>query len=107
VDSAKSLEFDPTHPVASATAVLRALFLRPKAFYQNFKAEGSLREPATFVLLVSAVSGTLWLLLVLTVSGDGLGELSVAVFGTLAYVVLSPVLIGLFSGAYCSPFGTS
>ncbi len=100
MDSAKSLEFDPICPVASATAVLRAIFLRPKAFYQNFEAEGSLREPATFVLLVSAVSGILWLLLVLTVSGDGLGEPSVAVFGTLAYVVLSPVLIGLFSGVY-------
>jgi len=100
MDGIKSPEFDPKRPVASATAVLRAIFLRPKAFYQNLEAEGPLWEPAVFVLLVSAVSGILWLLLVLAISADGLGEASVAVFVTLAYVVLSPALIGFFSGAY-------
>jgi hypothetical protein len=96
----KSTEFDPKRPIASAMEVLREVFLRPRAFYQHFEVEGSWREPATFVLFVSAVSGSLWSLLVLTISADGPGEASVVVFGTLAYVVLSPVLIGLFSGAY-------
>ena len=59
VDSAKSPEFDPQHPVTSAAAVLRTIFLRPKSFYSNFKAVGPVREPAVFVLLVSAVSGVL------------------------------------------------
>jgi hypothetical protein len=95
----KSPEFNPKRPVTSATAVLRAILLKPRVFYQNFEVEGSLREPAAFVLLVSAVSGILWLLLVLTIS-ERFDETSAAVFGTLTYAVLSPVLIGLFSGAY-------
>ncbi len=103
VDGAKPPEFDPKRPVASTAAVLRAIFLRPRAFYLNFDAEGPVREPAVFVLLVSAVSG---LLSVVT------NSISAAVFGAtntsllavaasnLAFVVLSPVLVGAAAGAY-------
>lgn len=80
--------------------MLRAIFLAPKRFYLNFPAEGSLREPVLFVLLVSAVSAVLRLLLVLIFSTEGAGEAGIAVLETLAYVALSPLLVGLFSGAH-------
>jgi hypothetical protein len=100
VEVERSPEFDPKRPVASAAAVLRAVLLAPKSFYLNFSAEGRLREPILFVLLVSAVSAVLRLLLVLIFSTEGAGEAGIAVLETIAYVALSPMLIGLFSGAY-------
>ena len=83
-------------------AILRSIFLAPRSFYLNFTAEGPLREPALFVLLVSAVSGVLSMV-VNIISG--------AIFGTsasltgvlalnLAFVVLSPLLVGAAAGAY-------
>ncbi|MBA2441180.1 MAG: hypothetical protein H0V53_02075, partial [Rubrobacter sp.] len=39
--------------------MLRAVFLAPKKFYLNFPADGSLKEPVAFVLLVSAVTAIL------------------------------------------------
>lgn len=102
MEATKSPEFDPKHPVGSAAAILRSIFLAPRSFYLNFSAEGPLREPALFVLLVSAVSGVLSVV-VNIISG--------AIFGTsasltgvlalnLAFVVLSPLLVGAAAGAY-------
>ena len=93
-------EFDPKRPVASAAAVLRGIFLTPKRFYLGFPAEGPLREPILFVLLVSAVSAVLRLVLVLIFSAGGAGEVGIAVLEALVYVALSPLLVGIFSGAY-------
>ena len=100
----KSPEFDPKRPVASAAAVLRAIFLAPRAFYLNFDARGPVREPALFVLLVSAVSGVLSMVAnsILEAAGFGAADtslLGVAAFN-LAFVVLSPVLVGMAAGAY-------
>lgn len=102
VEATKSPEFDPKHPLGSAAAILRSIFLVPRSFYLNFSAEGPLREPALFVLFVSAVSGVLSVV-VNIISG--------AIFGTsasltgvlalnLAFVVLSPLLVGAAAGAY-------
>ena len=102
MSSAKSPEFDPKRLVASAAAVLRGIFLSPKGFYLNFATEGSLREPALFVLLVSAVSGALSILVNLisaAVLGTHTSALGV-VASNLAFVVLSPVLIGAAAGPY-------
>jgi hypothetical protein len=103
VDGAKAPEFDPQHPVASAAAVLRAIFLRPKPFYSNFNAEGPVREPAVFVLLVSAVSGVLSVVANATFAAV-FGTTSTNLWGVaalnLAFVVLSPVLVGVAAGAY-------
>lgn len=99
---AKSPEFDPKHPVGSAVAVLRAIFLGPKSFYLNFDAEGPLWEPIVFVLLVSAVSSVLSVALNLVFAAfgtTGTNLLGVAVLN-LAFVVLSPVLVGAAAGAY-------
>jgi hypothetical protein len=102
VEVTKSPEFDPEHPVGSAAAVLRGIFFAPRSFYLHFPAEGPLREPALFVMLVSAISGVLSVV-VNIISG--------AIFGTsasltgmlalnLAFVVLSPLLVGAAAGAY-------
>jgi hypothetical protein len=100
VEVERSPEFDPKRPFASAAAVIRAISLAPRGFYLNFPAEGPLREPILFVLLVSAVSAVLRLLLVLVFSAQGAGEAGVAALEALLFVALSPLLVGLFSGAY-------
>ncbi len=102
VEGAKSPEFDPKRPVASAMAVLRAIFFAPRSFYLNFTAEGPLREPALFVLLVSAVSGVLSTVVNLissTIFETGVSLLGVAV-SNLAFFVLSPILVGAAAGVY-------
>ena len=101
MNGAKSSEFDPGRPVASAAAVLRGIFLAPKSFYLNFPAEGPLREPALFVLLVSAVSGILSVVVNLMGSIFGTDtNLPGVVALNLAFVVLSPVAVGAAAGAY-------
>jgi len=103
VQSSKTqVEFDPRRPVASAAAVLRGIFISPKRFYLNFPAEGPLREPTLFVLLISAVSGILSVALNLVLgvifgTGANIGGIVVL---NLAFVALSPVLVGLAAGAY-------
>jgi hypothetical protein len=102
VEGVKSPEFDPKRPVASAVAVLRAVFFAPRSFYLNFTAEGPLREPALFVLLVSAVSGVLSTavnLISATIFETGVSLPGVAV-SNLAFFVLSPVLVGAAAGVY-------
>jgi hypothetical protein len=102
VEATKSPEFDPKHPLGSAAAILRSIFLAPKSFYLNFSAEGPLREPALFVLFVSAVSGVLSVV-VNIISGAIFGT-SASLMGVLAlnlaFVVLSPLLVGAAAGAY-------
>src|SRR5918993_760625 len=102
VEATKSPEFDPKRPVGSAAAVLRGIFLAPRSFYLNFPAEGTLREPAFFVLLVSAVSGVLSVV-INVISGAILG-MSASFPGVLAlnlaFVGLSPILVGAAAGAY-------
>lgn len=83
--------------------MVRGIFFRPKSFYLNFNAEGPVREPALFVLLVSAVSGLLsmvvnsliWTFLVIS-DTNLLGVVAL----NLAFIVLSPVLVGLAAGVY-------
>jgi len=102
VNGAKSPEFDPKRPVASAAAVLQAIFLAPKSFYLNFPVEGPLREPTLFVLLVSAVSGVLSVVVNLILGA--IFETNTSLLGVLvsnlAFVVFSPVAVGAAAGAY-------
>lgn len=102
VNGAKSPEFDPKRPVASAAAVLRGIFLSPRDFYLNFPVEGPLREPALFVLLVSAVSGVLSVVvnLILGAIFETDTNLLGVVVSNLAFVVFSPVAVGAAAGAY-------
>lgn len=93
-------EFDLRRPVASAASVLRGIFFAPRRFYLSFPAEGPLREPILFVLLVSAVGAALRLALVLAFSTETAVQAGVAALEALAYVALSPVLVAVFAGAY-------
>jgi hypothetical protein len=102
VEGSKSPEFDPKRPLASATAVLRSIFLAPKSFYLNFQAEGPLREPILFVLLVSAVSGALSIVanLILGAIFETGTSLPGVAASNLAFIVLSPILVGAAAGIY-------
>ncbi len=103
VHDAKSPEFDPKRPVASASAVLRAIFLRPKSFYLSFDAQGPVREPTAFVLLVSVVSGVLSvganLILAAVFGMTSTNLLGVAALNVV-FVVLSPILVAMAAGMY-------
>lgn len=99
VNVAKSPEFDSKRPVASTAAVLRAIFLGPRSFYLNFDPKGSIREPIVFVLLVSAVAGILSVAANLIFGVAGASLLDVAALN-LAFVVLSPILVGVAAGVY-------
>ena len=102
MDLSKSPEFDLKRPLASAAAVLRAIFLGPRTFYLNFDARGPIREPTVFVLLVSAVTGVLSLVVssIFAVVFEAGVSLPVVAALNLAYIVLSPVLVGMAAGAY-------
>ena len=97
-------EFDPGRPVGSLLGILRGIFFTPKRFFVGLSAEGPLREPILFVLLVSAISSAVRLALV-AVFGVALGDLSATDLGisavqALVYVALSPVLVGVFAAVY-------
>lgn len=95
-----STEFDLSRPLASAAAVLREIFLRPKSFYLGLPGKGPLREPAIFVLLISCVSTVLLLARVLLFSGASAGQEALATLAALVFIALSPVLVAAFAGIY-------
>ncbi len=82
--------------------MLQANFLAPKSFYLNFPAEGPLREPTLFVLLISAVSGALSVVVNLIsglIFGAGASLPDVLVLN-LTFILFSPLLVGAAAGAY-------
>lgn len=95
-------EFDPRRPVASAAAILRGIFFAPRRFYLDLPAEGPLREPTMFVVLISAVSGvvSVALNLVLSLLRDTDTNVLGVVALNLGFVALSPVFVGVAAGAY-------
>ena len=97
-------EFDLQRPFASAVAVIRTVLFTPRSFYLNFKVEGSLKEPAAFVLLVGAVSGILGAVLALSTNllfGNlDAGDLWAAVIDAVLFALLSPVGVGVVAGVY-------
>lgn len=84
--------------------MLRDIFFAPRAFYRNFDAKGPVREPVVFVLLVSAVSGCLSVVVNAVSEAAGLGVVDTSLLGVvafnLAFIVLSPALVGVAAGAY-------
>jgi|SRR5919199_801126 hypothetical protein len=102
MDGSKSPEFDLERPVASTAPVLSALFLAPRTFYLNFDTRGSIGAPTVFVLLVSAVTSVLSLVVnfIFAVAFGAGVNLPMVVVLNLAYIVLSPVLVGTAAGAY-------
>jgi hypothetical protein len=104
VPETEAPEFNPQRPVSSSLAVLRTVLFSPRSFYLNFKVEGSVKEPAAFVLLVGAVSGILGAALALSTNllfGDlDAGDLRAAVVDAVLFALLSPVGVGVVAGIY-------
>ena len=98
-----SPEFDTARPLASALEVLRGIFLSPRNFYLNFQQEGSVKEPVIFVLLISAVAGALSFAVTPlrgAIPGTADASLGGVALWSLAFVVLSPLVVGIASAAY-------
>ena len=102
--SAKAPEFDLQRPLPSALAVLRAVLLSPRDYYSNFSAEGPVREPAIFTLLVGAVTGALTAAVALASNlifgGLDAGELLFTLLEALVFAALSPLAVGAVAGVY-------
>lgn len=97
-------EFSLEHPLASAFAVIRGVLFSPRIFYRDFEAEGPLKEPTLFVLLVGAVTGFLGAVVALASNlsfGElGLGDVWSAVLEGLLFALLSPIYVGIAAGFY-------
>jgi hypothetical protein len=104
VRNAEAPEFNLERPLPSALAVIGAVLFSPKNFYLNFSAEGPMREPAIFVLLVGAVTGVLTAAVAI---GSGLifgevsaGEVGLTALEALIFALLSPLAVGVVAGIY-------
>jgi hypothetical protein len=97
------VEFDVGRPLASAGAVLRELFLRPRSFFLAFSPEGEVKGPAVFVVLVTTVAAATSLLFSFAGPALGFGELGsvpVLVGQAVGFVVLSPLLVAAAAAFY-------
>ena len=101
---AKAPEFSLDRPVSSAVAAIRAVLFSPRAFFASFPAEGSLRDPILFALLVGTVTGVLGAVVALIsnalAGGVGADDLRAAVVEGLLFAVLSPVGVAVAAGVY-------
>jgi hypothetical protein len=102
VRDAEAPEFSLHHPLPSALAVIRAVLFSPRSFYLGFSAEGPIREPAVFVLLVAAVTGVLTAAVAIlsslffgSVSAGGVG---LTMLEALFFALLSPLAVGVVAG---------
>jgi hypothetical protein len=97
-------EFSLQRPLASALAVIRAVLLSPRSFYLNFSAEGPLREPAVFVVLVGAVTGVLTAVVAIIsnlIFGQvSAGDVGLTVLEALFFALLSPLAVGVVAAVY-------
>jgi hypothetical protein len=93
-------EFDLGRPLGSAASVLRAIFTAPKRFFVAFSAEGPLREPALFVLLIASFGAAVRLLIEVIFSAGSLANVGVTVLEAVLYAALAPALVAVFAGAY-------
>jgi hypothetical protein len=97
-------EFSPRRPLASALAVIRAVLFSPRNFYLNFSAEGPMREPAVFVVLVGAVTGVLTaavaILSGLFFEQVSAGEVVLTALEALLFALFAPLAVGVVAGVY-------
>ena len=100
----KAPEFSLDRPVSSALATIRAVIFSPRAFFSNLPAEGSMREPVLFVLLVGTVTGLLGAVVALIsnviTGGIEPGDLRAAVVEGLLFAALSPVGVAVAAAVY-------
>lgn len=106
-----SPEFSLDDPLRSALGVLRAIFFAPRRFYLNFSADGPVREPAIFALLVGALAAVVGVILVLLlnvlgleVRGARLGLADAGIAGglllSLVFALVSPLIVAVGAGLY-------
>jgi len=104
MQSAEAPEFSLRRPLPSALAVIRAVLFSPRNFYLNFSAEGPIREPAVFVLLVGSVTGALTaavaILSGLVFGQVSAGEVGLTALEALLFALLSPLAVGVVAGVY-------
>ena len=102
--SERAPEFSPQNPLASSLAVIRGVLLSPQRFYQNIEADGPLKAPALFVLLVGAVTGLLGAAVALASNllfGElGTGDAWSALLEGFLFALLSPLFVGVAAGFY-------
>ena len=102
--SPKAPEFDLQRPLPSALAVLRSVILSPREFYSSFSADGPIREPVAFTLLVGAVTGVLTAAVALVsnlIFGRlDFGEILFTLLEALVFALLSPLAVGAVAGVY-------
>ena len=100
----KAPEFSLDKPISSAIATIRAVLFSPRTFFANFPADGPLREPVLFALLVGTVTGVLGAVVALIsnalTGGVGADDLRAAVVEGLLFAVLSPVGVAVAAGVY-------
>lgn len=104
MQSSKSPEFTLDQPLSSLVGVVKAVLLSPQSFYRGFSTEGPVREPVYFVLIVGAVAAFLSAVVTL-LSNVIFGEVTPSIFGytvlqAFLFAALSPVVVGVISGAY-------
>jgi hypothetical protein len=104
MQSAKAPEFSLDQPFSSALATIRAVLFSPRTFFSNFPADGPLKEPVLFALLVGTVTGVLGAVVALVsnvlTGGVGADDLRAAVVEGLLFAVLSPVGIAVAAAVY-------
>ncbi len=104
MQSTKAPEFSLDRPLSSALATIRAVLFSPRAFFSNFPADGPLKEPVLFVLLVGTVTGVLGAVVALVsnvvTGGVGADDLQAAVVEGLLFALLSPVGVAVAAGVY-------
>jgi hypothetical protein len=104
MQSSKAPEFSLDRPLTSALATIRAVLFSPRTFFSNFHADGPLREPVLFALLVGTVTGVLGAVVALVsnvlTGGVGADDLRAAVVEGLLFAVLSPVGVAVAAAVY-------
>lgn len=100
----KAPEFSLDRPVSSALATIRAVLFSPRTFFSNLPADGPLKEPVLFVLLVGTLTGVLGAVVALisnVLAGDlSAGDLRAAVVEGLLFALLSPVGAAVAAAIY-------
>lgn len=104
MQTSKSPEFSPDRPIPSAIEVIKAVLLKPQDFYRGFSADGPVRGPVQFVLLVGAVTGILSAVVTL-LSNLIFGEVTPSIVGytvlqAFLFAALAPAIVGVIAAAY-------
>jgi hypothetical protein len=104
VRNAEAPEFSLERPLPSALAVIRAVVFSPRSFFLGFSAEGPVREPTVFVLLVGTVTGVLTAAVAIASNllfGEvSAGEVGLTALEALVFALLSPPAVGVVAGVY-------